>query len=114
MNFKVSTAAGRPIDSALGVVIFDRAVEERARTDQEFSGQFGFYGHYSQWCGYNDQIGGITRKSLQQIDLTKPLPEEVNLVAELLLGSNSRVPHFFRAEELETRASHVLHLTSMQ
>ena len=38
VDFKVSTAEGRPANSALGVVIFDRAVEERARTDQEFSG----------------------------------------------------------------------------
>ena len=72
VDFRVSSPTGGPATGALGVVIFDRAVEERARTDQEFQGGFGFYGNFSLWCGYDDQVGGITRKSLQRIDLTKP------------------------------------------
>lgn len=101
VDFRISTPDGRPVNSALGIVIFDRAVEERARTDQEFSGRFGFYGSFSQWRRYDDQVGGITRKDLQRIDLAKPLPEEMELVAELLLGAGSVQPQVFSAERFE-------------
>ncbi|HEY8184729.1 MAG TPA: MG2 domain-containing protein [Pyrinomonadaceae bacterium] len=98
VDFRVFAPDGRPADSALGVVIFDRAVEERARTDQDFGGTFGFYGSFSQWRGYDNQIGGITRKDLQRIDLTRPLPEGMELVAELLLGAEPFEPRLFSAE----------------
>ena len=102
VDFRIFTPDGRPANSALGIVVFDRAVEERARTDQEFSGRFGFYGSFSQWRGYDDQVGGITRKDLQRIDLAKPLPEEMELVAELLLGADSVQPQFFSDMRFET------------
>jgi hypothetical protein len=102
VDFHILTPEGRPASSALGVVIFDRAVEERARTDQDFSGAFGFYGSFSQWRGYDDQVGGITRKDLQRIDLSKPLPESMELVAELLLSGYSARPEFFDTESFAT------------
>ncbi len=115
VNFRVSTPDGRPANSALGVVIFDRAVEERARTDQEFSGSFGFYGSFSQWRGYDNQVGGITLKDLERIDLAKPLPEEMELVAELLLGVDSYQPEFFNEEEFDANhASIFANLTDLQ
>jgi hypothetical protein len=102
VDFHVSTPDGRPANSALGIVIFDRAVEERMRTDQDFHGGFGFSSSFCQWRRYDDQIGGITRRDLQRIDLTKPLSEEMELVAELLLGAGSEHPVFFNAERFET------------
>jgi uncharacterized protein YfaS (alpha-2-macroglobulin family) len=115
VDFHILTPDGRPATSALGVVIFDRAVEERARTDQEFGGRFGFYGSFSQWRGYDYQVGGITRRDLQRIDLAKPLPEEIELVAELLLGSSSVQPEFFSAEEFDHDHSQVFaSLTNQQ
>jgi hypothetical protein len=98
-DFRISTPDGRPVSSALGVVIFDRAVEERARTDQDFSGGFGFYGSFSQWRGYDDQVGSITRKDLQRVDLTKALPEGIESVAELLLSADPVRPVFFETNE---------------
>jgi len=38
MNFNVSTSDNRRTEAALGVVILDQAVEERARTDADFGG----------------------------------------------------------------------------
>ncbi|HWN11394.1 MAG TPA: MG2 domain-containing protein [Pyrinomonadaceae bacterium] len=101
VDFRVSTSEGKPVNSALGVVIFDRAVEERARTDQEFRGQFGFFDSFSQWRGYDNQIAGINRRTLQNINAAKPLPEEMVLAAELLLGSGSERPSVFTAEGFE-------------
>jgi hypothetical protein len=115
VDFRVSSPDGRPANSSLGIVIFDRAVEERARTDQEFGGRFGFYGSFSQWRGYDNQVGGITRKDLERIDLAKPLPEEMELVAELLLGADSYQPEFFNEEEFEANhASVFADLTALQ
>lgn len=102
VDFRISMPDGRPVNSALGIVIFDRAVEERARTDQEFRGGFGFSGRFSEWRGYDNQIGGITRKVLQSIDPAKPLPEGMELVAEMLLGVGSVEPGVFNAEGFET------------
>ena len=101
VDFSISTPDGRPASTALGVVVFDRAVEERARTDQEFGGRFGFQGNFSQWRGYENQIGGFSRKELQQIDLTKPLPDEMELVAELLLADRSQPFSTFEAETFD-------------
>jgi len=107
VDFRILTPEGLPVSSALGVVIFDRAVEERARTDQDFSGSFGFYRGFSQWRGYDNQVGGITRKDLQRIDLKKPLPEGMELVAELLLASYSAAPGFFETEKFATDRTEV-------
>jgi len=102
IDFHVLTPEGRPATSALGIVVFDRAVEERARTDQEFGGRFGFSGSYSRWRGYDNQVAGITRKTLQQLDLHKPLPAETDLIAELLLNSSSAQPTFFDVASFAT------------
>ena len=44
-KFLTRSATGRSAESALGVVIFDKAVEERARTDRDVGGS-NFYGPY--------------------------------------------------------------------
>ena len=42
-GFNITTAQGNPVQSALGAVVFDKAVSERVRTDQDFGGRgFGF------------------------------------------------------------------------
>src|SRR5205814_10390621 len=40
-NFDARTADGKRAESSLGVVILDRAVEERIRTDSDFGGSTG-------------------------------------------------------------------------
>jgi uncharacterized protein YfaS (alpha-2-macroglobulin family) len=98
-GFLTRTAKGRVAESALGVIIFDKAVEERARTDREFGGRYGFYGSYCYLFGCDGDVAGVTRKDLDQVDLSKPLPEGLELVAELLLTNESFVPRFFHSEE---------------
>ncbi|MEZ5344899.1 MAG: hypothetical protein R2681_05005 [Pyrinomonadaceae bacterium] len=52
VNFKVSAGRNEPVKSALGVVVFDKAIEERARTDAEFGSYFSrFFG----WMGFKDR-----------------------------------------------------------
>ncbi|MFL6212066.1 MAG: MG2 domain-containing protein [Pyrinomonadaceae bacterium] len=83
----VRGADGRAAASALGIVIYDRAVEERARTDGEF-GANSYYNLYRYWHG-TDSVAGIARGDLNHIDLTKPLPAGLDLVAEMLLRADS-------------------------
>ncbi len=87
-DVSVRAPDGGKVESALGVVVFDKAVEERARTEQEFSSNFGFGGSfYYLWYGAGD-IGGITPRDIEQLDITKPHPDELELVAELLFNND--------------------------
>jgi hypothetical protein len=96
-SFLTRTATGRVAESALGIVIFDKAVEERARTDREFGGRYGFYGSYCYLLGCSDDIAGVARRDLDQIDMSKPLPAGLELVAELLLNDYQFVPNLFHS-----------------
>jgi hypothetical protein len=88
VNFNVLGADGRAVESALGVVVFDRAVEESARTDQEFGSGFNLYGNYGGLLGWDDRVAGVSRKELDRVDLSKPLPDGLELLAEVLLNRN--------------------------
>jgi uncharacterized protein YfaS (alpha-2-macroglobulin family) len=109
-DLRVLTPQGRAAESALGVVIFDKAIEERARTDQEFRGAgFGFYECFRDLLGIDNGLAGVTQRDLERIDLSKPLPEGLELVAEILLSQrgNYSSPEFFGSAEFETNAEAV-------
>ncbi|HSS18502.1 MAG TPA: alpha-2-macroglobulin family protein [Pyrinomonadaceae bacterium] len=115
VDFHVLSPQGKPVNSALGVVVFDRAVEERARTDRDFRGSFGFHNYFNSWQGYDDQIAGITRQSLDEVDLSKPVPPEMELVAELLLASSDMQQRFFDDADFERNHATVFsYLTNRQ
>src|SRR5262249_27614198 len=107
-DLRVLTPQGRSVESALGVVIFDKAIEERARTDQEFGGRgFGFYDCFRDLLGAGAGLAGVTRRDLDRIDLSKPMPEGLELVAEILLNQSDYGYYrseFFRGDEFETDA----------
>lgn len=86
VDFNVGARGGAAPESALGVVVFDRAVEERARTDQEFGSGFNLYGNYGGLLGWNDALAGVSKKSLEKLDLSKPLTPDLYLLAEILLN----------------------------
>ncbi|HKQ73450.1 MAG TPA: MG2 domain-containing protein [Blastocatellia bacterium] len=105
-DLRVLTPQGRAAESAVGVVIFDKAIEERARTDQEFRGQpLGFFDCFRNLLGLNDSLAGVTRRDLDRIDPSKPLPEGLELLAEILLNQRDYGyyrPEFFGSDEFET------------
>jgi hypothetical protein len=81
-DFDVNTADGKPAESALGVLVYDRAVAERVRTDEEFGRGYGFSVYdYFDW-NYSQNIGGISYRDLLNLDTSKPFPEDLDLVAE--------------------------------
>jgi uncharacterized protein YfaS (alpha-2-macroglobulin family) len=84
----VSLPSGAASATALGVVVVDKAVEERIRTDEDFGeGHYGFW-DWSWWYP-PESVGGIDLKSLNELDLSTPLPDGMDLAAEMLLQGRS-------------------------
>jgi len=77
---------GDRIEGALGVVVFDKAVEERARTDQEFSSAFGFGSAFRGFWYGSEEIAGVTPRDIERLDLAKSQPFGLDVVAELLFN----------------------------
>ncbi|HEV8590639.1 MAG TPA: MG2 domain-containing protein, partial [Pyrinomonadaceae bacterium] len=108
VKFGILDIAGRAIESALGVVVFDKAVEERARTDSDFGGMFRGLG---SWLGYGDGFGGVNVKDLNELDLSKPISDEMQLVGEIILHDHSYIPNIFRSKRYRDEAKTVYSAT---
>ena len=81
-DLRVLTPGGLPAESALGILVFDRAVAERVRTDEDFGGDYGYSIYdYLDW-NYRRSIGGVTYRDLLDLDATRPFPDGLDLVAE--------------------------------
>jgi len=86
-SFRVRDPQGHSAVSALGVVVVDKAVEERARTDQEFgSNSRVSAGDVLDVMAGGDSIAGLGLRELNRIDLSHPVPEELELTAEVMLN----------------------------
>jgi uncharacterized protein YfaS (alpha-2-macroglobulin family) len=82
----VQNAAKSAAPSALGVAVIDTAVEQRAATEEEANEHW--YGW--NWWQSNDSAGGITREMLDRMDMSKPIPDDLDLAAEkLLMGTQA-------------------------
>ncbi len=90
-DVRVQTPEGRPTESALGVLVFDRAVAERVRTDEDFGRDYGYSIYdYFNW-DYQRSIGGVSYRDLLELDSAKPFPEGLDLVAEGMLSSGNEL-----------------------
>jgi len=103
-DLRITSADGEQTKSALGLVVVDKAVEERERTDREFGGQGGFYRFRDLW-GEATELNGVHRRDLDKIDMTKPVPDGLELVAEALLQGNTLWPVTFASDSRATDLS---------
>ena len=92
-DLHVDTPDGDSAKSALGLTVVDKAVEERERTDEDLSSNAGFYAFRSAW-GSSAELAGVRLADLDKIDLSKPMPKGLELVAEILLQPESYDPQF--------------------
>lgn len=84
-GIRVVTPEGHSTESALGVLVFDRAVAERVRTDEDFGRDYGYsIFDYFGW-DYDRSIGGVSYRDLLDLDASKPFPEGIDLVAAGML-----------------------------
>lgn len=104
VKFGIVDAIGQAVESALGIVVLDRAVEERARTDADFG---GMWRSFSGWLGYGDSFGGFNVKDLNELDLTKPISDEMQMVAEVILHDNYYRPNVFRSSSYYNEAKSI-------
>jgi hypothetical protein len=84
-DLRVRAPDGEAAESVLGVLVFDRAVAERFRTDQDFGRGFGFsvFDYFDSY--YQTNVAGVSYRSLLNLDSTKPFPEGLDLTAEAVL-----------------------------
>ena len=103
VNLSVRSPEGLFAESALGVVVFDKAVEERFRTAQEFgSSSPGINASLQSFLGLDDQIAGVSLRDLQRLDMSRPISPELELLADVLLTqSGGFYPTFYRGDEYE-------------
>jgi hypothetical protein len=104
VKFSVLDTLGNALESALGIVVLDKAVEERSRTETEFG---GMWRDYSDWLGYGKSFGGVNLKDLYELDLSKPISDEMQLVAEIILHSDYYSPSIFHSENYYDEAKSV-------
>ncbi len=102
ISFRVRGGGGRTA-SVLGLAIVDKAVDERFRTDGEFGNHsYGFYGSMREVFGNDDQIAGVTLRDLEHVDMAKPVPADLDLVAEILLSQSQNYrPSFFGGDSYD-------------
>jgi hypothetical protein len=86
---QVKTAAGATIPSVIGAVIFDKAVEERARIDEDLRETFGFGGYGGWWNQGEAKLANFTRADLDRVDASEPIPEDLDVAADFLLNAYS-------------------------
>lgn len=108
INFLSLDGAGDPIETALGVVIFDKAIEERARTDADFG---SYFSRYSYLLGYSKSFGGVTLKDLNALNLSKNISGEMQLVAEVMLADNYFYPRIHHSRFNATEAKNAYEKT---
>jgi hypothetical protein len=104
VSFGVLDSVGNAVESALGVVVFDQAIEERARTEGDFNGTFD---SYRGWLGYGASFGGVNVKDLNNLDLSKPISDELQLVAEVMLYDEHYYPNIFHSRSYFIEAKSV-------
>jgi hypothetical protein len=69
----------------VGISVFDKAVEQRAATEEDENDRWPS----SMWWQDDENVSGVTVEDLNRIDTSKPIPEELDLVAETLIGGNA-------------------------
>lgn len=83
LDVAVRPTAGRAVESALGLVVIDAALDERIRTDREFGAGLGFYGAFLR---DDERFGSVRLDDLLEREASEPFDPDLDLVAELLLA----------------------------
>jgi hypothetical protein len=104
VSFNVRTSDGQAAESVLGVVVSDKAVEERMRADQEFGQNSQPYSYtLDEFLGLDEQLSGVTLRDLRRLDMSKPVSPALDLLAELLLNRyRYYYPVFFDSHQYDT------------
>lgn len=97
VRMTLASADGHPVAGVFGAAVVDQAVMERARTDNQFGRRPWFFCAFCPGPG-EIQVGGVSLNDIYNLDLSKPLPEGLDLVAEVLLANRGYEPQIDCAE----------------
>jgi uncharacterized protein YfaS (alpha-2-macroglobulin family) len=86
VDLQIKAPNGSTSESALGVVVLDQAVNERAHSDANYGGNYT--NNYQSFSGGDEEIGGITLNSIRRRSLAGPIPADLLLAAEIILSNN--------------------------
>jgi hypothetical protein len=103
LTFSVQNGERRPLETALGVLILDKAIEERARAEQLPDN----FADVRKLLGTADTFGNLTRRDLDNLDLTQPIDNDLQLAAEFLLVNKRFEPNFFESESFQDDFSRI-------
>lgn len=95
VKFSIFDGTGRSTESALGIAIFDKAIEERAKTDEQFG---SYFSRYFRLLGYGRSFGDLSLRDLNELDPNKPVSPDLQLAAEIMLADNYYYPQIYRSE----------------
>lgn len=104
VRFSVTDGSRKPVFGAIGLSIFDKAIEERARTESEFG---GYFRRFSRLMGYERSFGSVTVRDLNNLDLSRPVSPEMELAAEIMLASGNHYPSIYHSGNLDKRAREI-------
>ena len=86
-EFGVRSPERKPVESDLGILVFDRAVAERVRSDEEFGRPYGFSIYDYLGDSYVGKIAGIGYRDLLGLNPNEPFSADLQLLAEALMSS---------------------------
>ncbi|HEV8203563.1 MAG TPA: MG2 domain-containing protein, partial [Pyrinomonadaceae bacterium] len=109
VTLNVRAPEGSSAESALSVVVSDKAVAERYRTTQEFGGNnFNYSDSLKQFMEVNLKFAGVTLRDLQRLDTSKVISRDLDLVAEVMLNQGRNyTPQFFGGDQYDTSQAYV-------
>lgn len=81
---EITDPSGQPAEGALGVSVVDTAVAERTRTDAESARSL-----FRWWGGGQEELGGVEPEDLERLDTSRPFPDDLDLLAEVLFCHRS-------------------------
>jgi hypothetical protein len=85
---RLKTAEGVQMPGVIGAVIFDKAVEERARIDEDLRENFGFGSYGYWWYRGTAKLSQLSLADIDSVDTSKPVPEDLEIAADFLLNAS--------------------------
>ncbi len=85
ISFNVRNDRGEATQAAFGIVVLDKAIEERAATENTFDN----FAKIRKLLGTDDHFGNLTLRDLKNLNTNKPFNDELQLAAEFLLASRN-------------------------
>ena len=104
IGLEMHNANGKPAVGVFGVVLFDKAVEERWRTDQEFGNRFSSASDsLNRFLGDDDQLAGVSVRDLMHLDASYLITPDLDLLARVLVNQSGYYnPSFFESNQYNT------------